>query len=123
MASSLQPHVQTLLAGGTIVEGHAVKFGADYKHVVECTAASDKSIGIALSGTTTVEDPVEVGRPGGGAKGVAHTTVNLGDPLVAFTDGTVTPSTTTGDRIIGFADQDAVAGDLFAMVVQQGLHY
>lgn len=123
MASILQPKIQTFLAGGTIVAGHAVKFGADKSHVVECTAASDKSIGIAISGTTTVEDPVEVGRAGGGAKAVAHTTIALGDPLVSFTDGTLSPSTTTGDRIIGFSDQDAVVGDIFAMVVQQGLHY
>lgn len=123
MAANLQPHIQTFLAGGTIVEGHAVKFGADKSHIVECTAASDKSIGIAQSGTTTTEDPVEVARPGGGAKAVAQTTIALGDALVSHTDGTLKPSTTTGERIIGFSDQDAVVGDIFAMTVERSLHY
>lgn len=123
MASLLQPRIQTFLAGGTIVVGHAVKFGADKTKVVECTSVSDKSIGLAVSGTTTVGDPVEVARPGGGGKAVCQTTVALGDPLVSHTDGTLKPSTATGDRIIAFADDAGVAGDIIPVTVERSLHY
>lgn len=123
MASSIRPFIATYLVGGTIVAGHAVKFGADAKHVVECTAASDKAIGIAVGGSSTLEDPIEVFRPGGGGKGICHTTTNLGDPLVAFTDGTLNVSASTGDRIIAYADDAGVAGDMIPVVVTQQLHY
>lgn len=122
MASSLQPKIQTFTASGTIVAGHALKFGADKKHVVECTAVSDKSMGVAV-GSASSGDPVEVYRPGGGGKVVCQTTVALGDPLVSHTDGTLKPSSTTGDRIIAWADDAGVVGDVIPVTVSQSLHY
>lgn len=120
MASSVRPLVVTLYAGGTIVAGHAVKFGADGKHVVECTASTDLAIGIALSGTTTSGDPVEVAVSGGGAKAVCHASVSKGQFLAPFTDGTLNASLSNKDVIVAQAHDDGVAGDLIPVMVVNG---
>lgn len=117
MASFIEPRRRTLLAGGTIVAGHAVKFGADSKHVVECTATTDKVIGIAENGTSTLEDPVVVFSNGGGGKAIAQTTIALGKSVVSHTDGTLKPIAGANDKVVGVAMQDAVAGDMFEIDV------
>jgi Na+-transporting NADH:ubiquinone oxidoreductase subunit NqrF len=113
MASTQEPIIQTFLAGGAIVKGHAVKISAnDGKTVIECTAATDKGCGIAQSDAASGA-PVEVA-VGGGAKCLAQTTVAIGDLLASHTDGTIKPTTTANDRVLGVAMQSAVVGDIFS---------
>lgn len=117
MASTFQPNIQTFLAGGAIVKGHAVKLStSDGQTVVECTAATDKGIGIA-QGDAASGEFIEVAIAGGGAKAKAQTTVAIGDLLASHTDGTIKPTVTANDRVLGVAMQGAAAGDIFAMMV------
>lgn len=118
MASIFQPNIQTFVAGGVIVKGHAIKLSTDDgKTVVECTDEPDKGFGIAQNAALAAGDMVEVAITGGGAKALAQTTVAIGDLLCSHTDGTIKPTTTANDRVLGVAMQAAVAGDIFAMHV------
>ncbi len=120
MSAISQPRILTYVAGGTIVKGHAVKFGADYKTVVEVTATTDKSIGVAqIAGSSG--DSIEVAVNGGGAKGAAKTTIATGDLLGHNADGTLQKANAANDRVIGVAMQDAVAADIFYLEVALGM--
>ena len=117
MASIFQPSIQTFKAGGTIVKGHVVKLSTDDgQTVIEATAATDKSCGIAQCDAVS-GGLVEVALSGGGAKAKAHTTIAIGDFLASYTDGTLNPTTSANDVILGQAMQAAVVGDIFAMHV------
>lgn len=120
MASSFAPHILTFKAGGTIVKGHAVKLSAK-DTVVECTATTDKAIGIAQADAASAEF-IEVALPGGGAKAKAQGTINAGALLVSHTDGTLKKVAAASDRVIAMAMESAVAGDVFSVhvVVAQG---
>ena len=122
MASTPTPIIHSFRAGGTIVKGHAVKIGADAQHVVECTAATDKAIGIANNDAST-DGAVEVCLPGGGAEGKAQGTIAAGKLVVSHTDGTLKAVATAGDRLVGFALDTAAAGDLFPVFVVAGQAY
>ena len=89
MSAISEAKVLTFKAGGVIVKGHAVKIGADNKHVIECTAKTDKHIGIALNDASAAEDNVEVALPGGGAKAKAGGSISAGDLLAPTTDTTL----------------------------------
>lgn len=118
MASIFQPNIQTFIAGGVILKGHAVKISAnDGKTVVECTAGTDKGCGIAQNDAAASGDFVEVALSGGGAKAKAQTTIAIGDMLASHTDGTLLPTTTANDRVLGHAMEAAVVGDIFSMMV------
>ncbi len=116
MASYPQPIPTSFRAGGTIVQGHAVKIGADAQHVIECTATSDLSIGIALADAAS-GDAIEVAL-GGGCAGKAGASINKGKKLMSTTDGTIIEATTTC-QVVGIALEDASAADLFGMLVVQ----
>lgn len=120
MASTLKPKIYAFKQGGAtaIPKGSAVKMGADNSHVSLCTASTDLAIGIAQSASTNAEDKIEVAMPGGGAKALAHGTVNVGQKLVPYTDGSLQPATGAGDQICAVALDSAVAGDIFSVVVQ-----
>lgn len=117
MSSIKHPNILAFLADGAIAKGKAVKIGSDNKHVVVCAGATDKSIGIAWGSASAAEDTIEVCLHGGGAKGLAQTTIAAGKLVVSHTDGALKPIAASGDRVIGVAMEDAVAGDLFAMDV------
>lgn len=121
MSAIAQPNVLTFKAGGVIVKGHAVKMGADDQHVVECTAKTDKQIGIAQNDASTAEDKVEVALPGGGSKVKAGGSISAGDLLASTTDGTLIATTTAADRYIAMAMEDMSSGDLGAAHVVAGL--
>lgn len=115
MSSTLAPKILSFIAGGTIVKGHAVKVSNDNgKYVIECTAATE-GVGIAQS-DALINEVVEVALPGGGAKAKAQTTVARGDLVASHTDGTLKPTTTQNDRVLGVAMEAAVVGDLFAVI-------
>jgi len=120
MASTKKPDILVLKAGAAISKGMAVKFGADFKHVVKSAAATDKSIGIAQNDAANAEDPVEVALPGGGAKGLCQTTVAAGKMLVSHTDGKLKPVAAANDRVIAVAMQDGVADDIIDTIVLIG---
>lgn len=120
MASIIKPLIGTYEAGAAVAKGQAVKFVASTsgKRVVPCSATTDKAIGIAQVAAVNVGDLVEVARPGGGAKALAKATIASGDVLGVNADGSIQKVANAGDRVVGVADDDAVAGDIFAMFVQ-----
>lgn len=132
MASSLQPKILAFKQYSTtaIARGVAVKFGgvdagdgSVESEVTPAAASTDQSIGICQNTNATVNagDKVEVALPGGGAKALAHTTIAAGDLLVPYTDGSLQPTTGSGDRIIAVAMQSAVVGDIFEVMVVMGM--
>ncbi len=123
MASGIEPKLITFKCDGVVVKGHAVKKGTDENHVAECTAASDKVIGIAQETTTAAEQFVSVAMPGGGGKAVLQGTTVAGDYLCANTDGTLKVSSTTADRVIAVALDGGSAADLVPVSVNPFLHY
>lgn len=110
MASILQPNIHTFTAGGTIVEGHAVKLSADGT-VVECTANTDKAIGVA-QGSASSGGKVEVAMPGGGGKVKLGEAVARGLLLVPHTDGTLVKANASGDMVVAQLLEEGASGDL-----------
>ena len=119
MASSYKPHIVVLIAGGTVVKGHAVKAGTDDNHVIECTANTDLVIGLAQSSAASGE-PVEVAIPGGGAKAKLGEAVVEGKLLVPHTDGTLVKANASGDHLVALAMQGGASGDVIDVQVIAG---
>lgn len=116
MSSFREVEQITFLAGGAIVKGTAVKFGADSKHVVVSAGPTDNAFGIAQNDAAAAEDLVEVAMNGGGAKALAQATVALGAKLASHTDGKLRTAVAT-ENVIAFAMESAVVGDIFAVEV------
>lgn len=123
MSVMVKPLIATFEAGAAVAKGQAVKFSSNNKTVVPSAAATDKHIGIAQNVAVNVGDLVEVALPGGGAKGLAKTTIALGDLLGVNADGSIQKVATAGDRVIGIAMDSAVAADLFHVHVVAGHAY
>lgn len=91
--------------------------GADLEHVAKATAATDKIIGTANHdveyNSASGDEPLEVCMNGGGAPFKAGGTIQLGDMLTADANGDIVATTTSGNRVVGVATQDAVVGDIF----------
>lgn len=115
MASILQPNMAAFTAGGTIVKGHAVKMSA-VGVVVECTANTDKAIGIAQCSASS-GGKVEVAMPGGGGKAKLGEAVAIGLSVVSHTDGTLVKANTAGDKVIGILLEEGASGDLASVFV------
>ncbi len=118
MASMIRPLIATFEASAAISKGQAVKLVTNNKTVAKVAATTDQSIGIAQNAAVNVGDLVEVAMPGGGAKGLAKTTIALGDILGHNADGSIQKVASASDRIIGVAMDSAVAGDIFSLMVQ-----
>jgi hypothetical protein len=117
MASTLGPKILTFLSNGTIAKGKAVKFvTANASQVVVGAAATDDCIGIAQNDVVQ-GDFVEVAVIGGGAKALAQTTIAAGLLLVPHTDGALKPVAAANDRVIALAMDNALAGDIFDVMV------
>jgi hypothetical protein len=114
MSSSVRPHIVLKKSDGSISKGQIIKKGSDDDHVAAASAATDKTFGVAQNDAPNAEDPVEVAIPGGGAKFLAGGTIAAGDQLTSDASGHAIATTTTGDRVIGVAEVDAVASDVFA---------
>lgn len=119
MASYFTPQVLLFKAGGTIALGHAVKFGTDGQTVVECTATTDKSIGIA-AGDAASGEKVEVHVPGGGSKAKLNATVTRGQLLTSDTNGMLKKVAAANDRIVAMAMDSGVQNDIIPVHVVAG---
>lgn len=117
MASMIKPLIATFTADGAITKGKAVKFGSSNEIVSQCSATTDLSIGIAQNTTTTAGDAIEVAMPGGGAKALAKTTISKGNILGHNADGSIQKLASASDKIVAQAMDDAVAGDIFQVIV------
>lgn len=121
MAGSSTPRMFTFLAAAAQAAYTFVKPGADAKHVAICSAASDKTIGIAQNAPTAADDPVEVALPGGGAKLKLGGTVSFGDMLVPDASGFGVASTSNAARHGAMAMSDGVSGDIIPVEVITGI--
>lgn len=110
-----------MYAEAAMAKGKAVKEGSTSNEYAQvCSAASDKMIGVAQSTPTAAGDPMEVAVNGGG-KGLAQTTIAMGDLLTAHSDGALKP-VSSGEYYIAQAMQDAVANDLFDIKIVSGIY-
>lgn len=128
MSSIQAPKIRNYKAGGTINHGHAVKAGADDETVVECTANTDKPLGIAqvdkdiVTGNRAVlvGAKVEVAMPGGGAEVAVSETVLAGQHGVSHTDGSIRLPNALGDGLICSFNEGGVSGDFVDAMVIKG---
>ncbi len=111
MASMIKPLIGTYEADGAITKGCAVKFvtAKGGKRVVQATATTDSVCGVAQSAAVNA---------GGGGKGLAKTTIAAGNRLGCNADGSLQKVATQGDSEFATADNDAVAGDIFAIMLK-----
>jgi hypothetical protein len=121
MSSILRPVVLTFEADGAIAKGQAVKIGSSRNRVAVVTATTDGSIGIAQNVAVNVGDLVEVATVGGGAKGLANSTIAAGNILGQNANGALQKAASANDRVLGIALESAVAGDLFSLAVDLGM--
>lgn len=118
MASTKAPEILAYKATAALTKGHAVKKGADDEHVAVCSAGTDKTLGLIQNTVTAADDVCEVA-VAGGAKGLAGGTISQGDLLAADSNGALVATTSANDKVIGMAEEDAVSGDLFSVLVGQ----
>ena len=99
-----------------------VKFGANDLGVVSAAAATDKLVGVSREFGTASGEPVDVIHDGityvklGG-------TVARGDFLTSDATGqaiTAAPGVGVNNRIIGYARQSGVVGDVIDVVIEPG---
>lgn len=121
MASYPAPKLAAYKADAAGTKGKAVKIGTDYQHVAECSAASDKILGVLQSTPTAAEDVVEVALPGGGAVALCQTSITAGQLLTAHSDGKWKP-VSSGEYYGCQALKDGVAGDLIPVNVITGIY-
>lgn len=117
MSAMIKPLIATFEAGAAIAKGQAVKIGSSSKVVVKITATTDLSIGIAQNVATAAGDLVEVAVPGGGGKALAKTTISAGNILGHNADASVQKLASANDKIVAQAMEDAVAGDVFQVLI------
>lgn len=118
MASTLEPVIQAYKASAAIAAYKAVKDGADDSHVQVCSAGTDKTLGICQNSADAAEEVLEVA-VAGGAKALAGGSISRGDLLAADSNGALVATTSANDKVIGMAEQDAVSGDVFSVLVGQ----
>lgn len=111
---------KTYFAGAAVAANRIVKPGADNTKVVVGAAATDKLIGISdnLGGASgdsidVILDGIALVKAGG--------TVAMGDLITSDGTGQGIATVTAGNRWIGVAMEDAVAGDLFGVRIAPGL--
>lgn len=121
MASHSEPRIETFKADAALAKGKAVKFGSDNEHVAVGAANSDLCFGLVQSVSLAAEDVVEVAISGGGAKGLLGETVLAGQPLVSHTDGSLVLPNALGDKIVAWAMEGGLAGDLVGVEVAPSL--
>lgn len=123
MASSSEKRIAAYKFTAAVARGKVVKATTDPKFTVVSSAATDKHKGILQddvsetssgSGLYTVG---EVAIQGGGAIGLAGTTIAEGDYLTSDSSGALIPTTTPGDRVCAKAMEAAVANDIFGVEV------
>lgn len=114
--SSFKINMQTFRASGAVSKGKGVKFGSDGETVAQCSATTDKVIGIAQNDAASGE-LVEVAKPGGGAKALAGAAIDIGDLLGVSATGALAKVAAQHERIIAVAQVAAASGDIFGVDV------
>lgn len=121
MASCSEKRVQAFLFTAAVPRGSAVKHGADGKHAVIASAATDKIIGVVQDAVEVASSGEyganEVAIQGGGGIGLAGGTIAIGDYVTSDANGALVTTTTANDRVVGQAMDSAVAGDIFPIEV------
>lgn len=118
MSAMIKPLIATFEASAAIAKGQAVKISSsNNKQVTAVSATTDLSVGVAQSVASAAGDLIEVAFPGGGAKGLAKASISAGNILGHNADGSLQKLASASDKIIGQAMQDAVAGDIFEIMV------
>ncbi len=116
------PQTRNYTASADIPKHRIVKFGAADGTVVLAAAATDASIGVSSELGVLSGEPCDVERFGlvevefGG-------TVTRGDPLTSDASGkavAAAPAAGTRVRVIGYAEQSAVSGDIALMQLAPG---
>lgn len=113
--------VRTYTAGAAIPARTWVKYSAD-NTVVAAISATDAVIGISDAMAVVAGDRVDVSHEGI-VNALAGGTINRGDPITANAAGasvTATPAAGVNNRIGGFAQISAVAGDIFPVLLSIG---
>lgn len=115
--------IKTFDASGAIVAYSIVKATATDFAVAQATAATDKVLGV-----TTEIDAADTERVDVVISGTAFVkaggTIAAGDPITANASGyavTAAPAAGSNNRIIGFARQSAVSGDVFEVILSLGV--
>jgi hypothetical protein len=122
MSSTKAPEIQIFKVDAAVAKGLAVKAGASSdEYVQKCSAASDKSIGIAQNDTETAGDLAEIAVAGGGGKAKLGGTVSFGDLLAPDSNGKLVATTTNAERHIAMAMEGGVANDLISVVILPGI--
>jgi hypothetical protein len=109
-------------SGAAITKYRIVKFGADDKTVIPSAAVADFSIGVSTSIDSPINDRVDVIMAGiaeveyGGAvtRGALLTTDASGRAVVAA------PAAAANNRIIGYAMESGVLGDIGSVFLSPG---
>lgn len=114
MASYLKPYVNTLLAGADLSakQFHFVKFGADADHLVACSVAGEKALGVLMNAPDAAEQGAEMAYQGG-AKIKLAGTVARGGEIMSDNAGKGVAAT-TGLYVRAIAMEDGVSGDVIA---------
>jgi len=106
-----------LLAGEALVQGQAVKVSSG--EIVACddgaSSVGDRAIGICQD-DTAVGQPVSIAIAGGGSPAIAGGTITAGDSLKTDANGHFVVTTTADDIVTAIAHEDAVDGDVFAVL-------
>lgn len=120
MASSSkpQPKIITLEANAAISRGRILKFNGE--KVEHGAAAGDSLMFVSEDAAAAADDRVECIYDGGALVEAAGT-IAAGAAITSNASGQAVTAA-AGNRIIGYAMQGAVSGDLFPMLISQGLH-
>lgn len=117
MSAMVKPLIFTFEASAAIAKGKAVKLVTNNKTVAQVSATTDLSIGIAQNAAANAGDLVEVALPGGGGKALAKASISAGNILGHNADGSIQKLASANDKIVAQALEDAVAGDVFSVIV------
>jgi hypothetical protein len=109
------------LSQGTIPPHRIVKFGSADNTVVMSSAATDLSVGVSgrYKGNAVTGERVDIIRDDW-AEVEFGGTVTRGQGLTSDANGKAIAATATGQRVIGYAEASAVAGDIGWMTVELG---
>lgn len=114
--------LKNYVAGAAVAKHRIVKFHSVDGAVVAAAAATDLSIGVSAELDAASGERVDVVKSGitlvefGG-------TVTRGDPLTSDASGkavAAAPAAGVRNRIIGFAEQSAVSGDIAFLLIAPG---
>jgi hypothetical protein len=112
---------KSLTATTAIPARTIVKFGPADGTGVPATDATAFTAGVSSDIDTAVGERASVFMNGNIADVVYGGTVSRGDALTADASGRAVATTTTGARIVGFAEVSGVVGDIGSVIITPGI--